>query len=281
MPFPPSSSPAATEPAPPSPAPLSPALVATPTFAPAQRGLTVGGLVGTTLRVWWRNAFRFAGVTLVAFAPAFVLGFVAALVVPAMARRGDAPSDPAEIGWVAFVPITLVALTMVVQLGGLTYGAVQHLALRPVRLGAMLGAGFRRALPLVGAGLLAYIAVLAGTLLLVVPGVIVACGLSVALPAVVIERIGPIVALRRSWTLTRGHRFTIFVAALVLGLVIFGANLATQVGMTLLGPLAVLVLLPVQLVLVSLPVLLPAVAYHDLRAAKEGTPTEELARVFE
>jgi hypothetical protein len=51
--------------------------------------------------------------------------------------------------------------------------------------------------------------------------------------------------------------------------------------MALLGPLAILLVLPLQLVLMSLPVLLPAVAYHDLRAAKEGTAAEELARVFE
>jgi hypothetical protein len=51
--------------------------------------------------------------------------------------------------------------------------------------------------------------------------------------------------------------------------------------MLLFGPLGALVLFPIELLLSTLPVLLPAVAYHDLRAAKEGTATEELARVFE
>jgi uncharacterized membrane protein len=144
----------------------------------------------------------------------------------------------------------------------------------------MIAAGFRRAVPLVVTGLLMYLAILGGFILLIIPGLIVFSALSVALPAVVVERIGPIEALKRSWGLTRDHRMTFFAASFVLGLVLFGANLVLQLGGALLGPLALL-LLPVQVFLTSLPALLPAVAYHDLRIAKEGTDTSELAKVFE
>jgi hypothetical protein len=271
-----------TLPTPPATAQPSLTSPAPPLFASVtQRGVTTGGLVGTTLSVWWRNAFKFAGLTLLAFVPVFAVGFAAALVIPAMASRGGATPDGTGLVWWSFVPITILVLTMIVQMGGLTYGTVQYLAQRPVRFGAMLAAGFQRALPLVGAGVLMYLAVMAGMLLLIVPGIVVACGLAVAIPAVVIERIGPIQALRRSWALTRDRRLTIFVAWLVLWVVLFGANVVMQVGTALLGPFAAFLLLPVQLFLMSLPVLLPGVAYHDLRAEKEGTATEELARVFE
>jgi membrane-anchored glycerophosphoryl diester phosphodiesterase (GDPDase) len=107
----------------------------------------------------------------------------------------------------------------------------------------------------------------------------------VAIPAVVIERTGPIDAIRRSWELTRGNRFTICGAWFALGAVLFGANLMLQLPMMLfgkiVGPLAALALVPLYFLLVSLPILLPAVTYHELRAAKEGVAIEELVKVFE
>lgn len=266
--------------------PTSPA--AAPSAAPAlfasitREELTVGGLVRTTFAVWWRNALRFAGLSLLlVFVPVLAMGMVLGIVIPLAARRAVLPSS---VDWGLVAPIVMVVvigLFMVVQTGGLTYGAVQHLAQRRVRFGAMVGAGFRRAVPLIGTGLLMYLAILAGFVLLIIPGIIVGCALSVALPAVVVERIGPIQALQRSWVLTRDHRVTVFAAGLVLGLALFGANVVLQVAGRLLGPVAALVLMPVQLFNMSLPVLLPAVAYHDLRVEKEGTDTSELARVFE
>lgn len=248
-----------------------------PPFASVtQREITVGGLVGTTLAVWWRNAFKFAGLTLLLLIPVFVLGIGAAITVGRLGAEGIAGS-----AWMGFLPAILVMVTMLVSMGSLTYGAVQHLAERPVRFGEMLAVGFRRALPVLAAGVVLYVIVIAGTFLLVVPGIILGCALSVVIPAVVVERCGPIAALKRSWELTREHRFAIFASWFVMWLVLLGINAALQITMKLLGELAVFLTLPVGLFMMALPVLMPAVAYHDLRAAKEGTASEELARVFE
>jgi hypothetical protein len=259
----------------------SPAAPPRPFASITEDQLTVGGLIRITLAVWWRNGLRFAGLSAIMLLPVLVMPVAAWIAAPIAIRRGAlAPSAAWPI--VVFAALVVVVLLCaIVQTGGLTYGAVQHLSGRPVRFGAMLATGFRRAVPLVASGLLVYLAILAGLVLLVIPGIIVACALSAALPSVVVERIGPIQALRRSWVLTRDHRFTIFAAWLVIGLLLFGANVFFQVGAKLLGPLAALVLLPVQLFVTTLPILLPAVAYYHLRVGKEGTDTSELAKVFE
>ncbi len=236
--------------------------------------VTVGGLVRKTFTVWWGNVLRFAGLSLLVWAFT-VVAFVALWLV---FQRGGSPTWSVAAG-LAFVLV--LGLLLVVQLGALTHGALQHLADRPVRFGAMLGAGVRRAAPIVATGFLAYLAVAVGLVLLVIPGIFVATALSVAVPVVVVERVGAVQALRRSWDLTRDHRLKMFLALLVLALVGFGANVAGQVATRLLGPAGFLLALPLQVLIMSLPVLLPAVAYHDLRVEREGIDTSELAKVFE
>jgi len=86
--------------------------------------------------------------------------------------------------------------------------------------------------------------------------------------------------MKRSWALTGGFKGTYFLAAVVLGLITLAINFATS----LLGLIPILgqIAAPlIQLLFMSLSTILPAVAYHDLRTQKEGTPTAELAKVFE
>jgi len=256
-----------------------------PTFAAVAPDLTVGRLVSRSFSVWWSNLFKFGALTLLVFVPAMglvgVVAYMSFASLPGMG--GGARLGASALMMVAVLPVMLAMAA--VQMGSLTYGAVQHLAGRPVRFGAMLSAGFRRLLPLIGACLVSYLVVMAGSLLLIVPGLFFGCAVTVAIPAVVIERTGPIDAIRRSWELTRGYRFTICGAWFALGAVLFGANLMLQLPMMLfgkiVGPLAALALVPLYFLLVSLPILLPAVTYHELRAAKEGVAIEELVKVFE
>ncbi|MCS4181635.1 hypothetical protein GGQ07_003094 [Salinibacter ruber] len=62
----------------------------------------------------------------------------------------------------------------------------------------------------VGAYTAASVATLAGLLLLVVPGAVVAAGLAPLMPLIVDTGQGPRRAIRRAWRLTEGHRWQIF-----------------------------------------------------------------------
>ena len=132
-----------------------------------------------------------------------------------------------------------------------------------------------------------------GFLLLVVPGVIFAVGLAVAIPAVVLEPGRSASAgLSRSWELTRGSRWRIFGLGLTLFLLLYvpvvaisglvavvlpgepaagfgAASTATVVALAIGGV--------VQLFIYPLFYCVLTVTYYDLRVRKEGFDLELLA----
>ncbi|HYD43472.1 MAG TPA: hypothetical protein VEB43_21765 [Anaeromyxobacter sp.] len=226
------------------------------------------------------------------------------------APQRSAPTPP-------FVFMGLVWLALFVQACGHTHGAVQHLAGRPVHLGAMLRAGFGRLLAVLGLVALGVLAYLGFALVLVSVGavfshlggsgfvaaalavisvpflLVLGTALSLTIPVIVAERAGPIGGPRRSWALTRGRRVELFVALLVVVLVL-AAVLAAQVGLVVAtqldaggipdtGPAIsiglMLLMLVVWILAAPLLSILPAVAYHDLRLEKEGSA--DLAQVFQ
>jgi len=178
-------------------------------------------------------------------------------------------------------------LAGLVVTGALTFGVLQSLHGRPVTVGALMGSGFgklgRVFLVSFGVGIF----VLLGSLLLVVPGVMAYCALFVAIPAVVVEQdLLPSDALSRSRALTKGSRWGIFVVALVVLVVtvvlgVAGEALAAAGSEALPHPIPVL-LATVAIALASaLGATASAVAYHDLRVAREGIATADLVKVFE
>lgn len=159
-------------------------------------------------------------------------------------------------------------------------------------LGRELPAGeaLRRALPyvprLIALSIIWTILVGVGFLLLIVPGVILLCGLVLATQAMIIESLdGPVAALGRSWALTKGHRMRMFglllavfamlmIPMMALGVVLGLVGAATGPTGELISQAVVGVL---SLVLMPLFYCMLTVAYYDLRVRKEGFDLELLA----
>lgn len=250
---------------------------------------SVGGLVGRSFRIWWQNLGVFA-----ALGALFYLPTMAAAFALGLGRMYTHPFDPDPTfmpthaaGFFAWYVVMGALVT--VHMAALTYGAIQSLGEREVRLGELLAVGLRRALPVLGAGLLAYLLFALGLVLLIVPGLILLCALAVIVPTVVIERTGPIASIKRSFQLTKGRRLAIFAAFFVLFLSFTGISLVGNLVVPIVGAklggaavaLAMVVTFAVNAVFGSIPTIAPAVAYHDLRAEKEGVGTADLAKVFE
>jgi hypothetical protein len=92
--------------------------------------------------------------------------------------------------------------------------------------------------------------------------------------------------MKRTFALTKGRRWRIFVAFLGVGVIAWVAGmiagfLPMAVGGGGASLLAALVGFGLTVVVTPLWTALPAVAYHDLRVEKEGVDTNELAKVFE
>ncbi|MGQ0766418.1 MAG: YciC family protein [Gemmatimonadota bacterium] len=150
---------------------------------------------------------------------------------------------------------------------------------------------FRRAMPFVGRlvvlSFLSGLLYMVGLIALVVPGIIFICGLVVSAPAMVLEgQQSAIDAMRRSWSLTLGHKGRIFGALIVAFVLVLLPALAlgTLVAMTTAltgsataGLLVALLLQAVLSVLIYPFIYVVAtLLYYDLRVRKEGYDLEML-----
>jgi len=276
---------------------------------------TVGRLVGRTFTAWGQNFGRFTAIGLLSTLPSAATMHVAmsrmmswsqatgatalAEVEGPVAIEAAAVPDESALASVGVLMLVGVAAGLVlgmVQLAALAHGTFGHLRGERVSLGSMIATGLRRGLPAVLVGLVVWLAVTAGTLLLIVPGVFLGCALAVAIPVAVVERGGVGKALSRSFALTRGYRWRVLGGFLALVGLVWMIAFAVQVvagiavglasafleatGPTAAG--ATLLVAQAGNLLVS-PILGVgvAVAYHDLRVAKEGLDTSQIAAVFE
>lgn len=168
--------------------------------------------------------------------------------------------------------------------GAVTFGVAQELRGREASIGDCL----RRALSSLGkvffTSLLQGLAIFAGTLLCLVPGLIAVATYAVAIPAALEEKPGT-GAMHRSADLTRDHRIAVFGILLTLGLI--GAALGAVVGLVTASAsgspatarlLITMVLSPLT---TSLSATAAAVMYYRLRSSKEGIDMAALTSVFD
>lgn len=205
-------------------------------------------------------------------------------------------ADPNEMGgenyWLFVSGLVLSGLVLGFLLSAtLVYGTV--LELRGGRAGIFqcISRGLGSLLPVIGIGILVSLIVGLGSLLLIIPGIIAFLMLWVAIPVAVVERPGVMASLSRSRALTKGYRWPLF--GLILILVILGGIISAIAGgiVGLGGFFATgeatspFVLLAINVVVQgfsgALIAVASAVAYHDLRIAKEGVSAEQIAAVFD
>jgi hypothetical protein len=260
---------------------LSLGLGETPVGNPAYR-LQIGSVVSRTFSIWLSNFVPFSLVGLVAYAPA--------LAAIGLVSSSGAMTPLAERGLDLLTNFLTILLS-----GAVTYGVFRHLSGERASLGEVLRVGISRFGAVWVTGIMYGIAVLIGTLLLVVPGIVLAVRYWLAVPAAVIEETGATASLERSSELTEGNRWLIFRVGLVLFfLMIVAMVLIGVVAYTLAAPaldpeaaesvstpglvqaLTLILLIPVQ----TLVAVAPVVIYHDLKVGKEGANVTDLLKVF-
>ncbi len=117
--------------------------------------------------------------------------------------------DALAVSWGAGLIVAVVS--SFVLLAAFIHCAVSDLDGRRAGFASSLGAGFRRSLPLIAAGIGGGLIIALGLVMLVVPGVIFVLMWLVTPPAIVVERIGILSAFRRSHRLTKGRRWALLV----------------------------------------------------------------------
>ena len=170
----------------------------------------------------------------------------------------------------------------------IVYGTLQYLQGRRPGFLPPLMQGLSRLLPIITVSIISSILIMIGLILLIVPGIIIAVMLCVAIPVVVVERPGILAALSRSRKLTKGFRWPLFGLLLVTFLFVMVVNFVVALPFELLLPVDGLFLTINTIIGVALQLfttvffaVVIGVAYHDLRVAKEGIGTEQIASVFD
>ncbi len=209
--------------------------MASRTVVETSRGVSVGAVFGRSVNVIKANPLATLGTSFALMAlPQLVLGQIG---------LGAAVFQNVREGLYALAGVygLIVGLLWLIASGALVQATVAHDQGRAADPREMLQVGVARCLPLFAVYVLFTLGVWAGTIFLVVPGIMLAVMWSVSLPAIVAERPGVFGAFGRSRALTKGARWHVF-GILLLACVIYLlasmlAGVASVAGYASLGAL--------------------------------------------
>jgi hypothetical protein len=150
------------------------------------------------------------------------------------------------------------------------------------QLGEAIPRGLSKALRLFVAGIAAYIIMFLGFILLIIPGIIIACGYSVVVQSVVLEDLGSGTdALGRSWRLTKGYKGKAFMLFLTLVLLFSVPFMAAGIVAAFIPDMMVPIQVASQILSFLVTPLFACVFtlfYYDLRVRQEGFDLDHLSR---
>lgn len=249
-------------------------------IAVSEGRISIGEIIRQTVALLSRNrrVFGMLGL-LLGFLPTFAFGLLRVTGVT------ETPDNAFGGGTGESVATTIAGLFLQASLIAASISTIKG---RPLGLNESLEASRRHWLPLFGIAMLAGLGIVVGTLLFIVPGVLLyLCWLPA--PAVrVVEKKGVFESFGRSVELTRYNRLRLLGLTL-LTILIFGAVFLVIGGMLVIIPQQLLVAkILTELVFTPLAVMIMSVVttvgvaatYAELRRAK-GSPVEDVAAVFD
>lgn len=257
--------------------------------------LEIGRVISQTFGVIGRNFVAFFLLALVLSGlPTAIIGYIQAGLIGGQAASG---TFSASVVSASVLGVLAAVVTASILQGALVYGTVQDLnGMRP-KVGECLATGLRAFLPLLIVSLLFGLAIGAGMILLIVPGIMIACAWCVAVPALVADRTTIRGAFGRAAELTRGNRWRIFglflvvfviliVFALIVGALATGFILPL-VSVGAISPAAAAtnpLMIVISVISNTLSALLGsagiAVLYVELRRNRDGLSSQALSEIF-
>jgi hypothetical protein len=226
-----------------------------------------------------RNHFGLLlGISALVYVVSGLLGMMLGLFFAGVVASADA------LTWLAFFFVVgLLAFTVLQPLvsAAITYALGELYLGRPASLRVSLRAAAPLFLPLVGTHLLASLAILAGFLLLILPGIYLSLCFLLLTQVIVLEGVTGVAALARSRELMRGSLWRavgiLLVVAVLISILGFGAQLAFAVA----PDFAFVGSALAQAVGFAFSSAVLVVLYFEIRARKEAFDLEHLARLVE
>jgi hypothetical protein len=266
----------------------------TDTTTSGDREFRIGPIFGHAWSVYSSNFLKFTLVSIV-------------IALPSLLTGGD---QSAAGGVRSFIAVIVGVVFYLVGQAVILYGAFQALRGREVLMGEATRRGLARFWPIIGISVLVMLAfVLGGVVVGLAAAALAPVGIilglvfvvlifmfmvrwSMAVPACVVEGLGPIASLRRSAELTKGNRWKIFGMFALISIVVL---LVSVIVLTVIKPLAgaglgeilggfvvaSIIGLIASAIYSAYFNIVQALIYHDLRVAKEGIDTDQIASVFD
>jgi len=258
------------------------------------RPLSLGEILDRTFTLYRRNFPLFLGIT--ALPHLLILAFNLAQTFflrgakTAVAPGADQFQSGASGGLMGFgilgviIGIVVYMVALLFAQGGTIY-AVSDLYLgRPTSIGSALGRMRGQLGTLFLVTILSALAVGGATLLLIIPGIYVACRLIICVPAALLEDRGASQSLERSFALTKdnaGRAFVIYFLYFVMlyaAMMLFMFTFALMVGLSMKNPAAMQSWMAVsqvgnfiaQILVTPFLMIAASVFYYDLRVRKEA-----------
>ena len=233
--------------------------------------LSADDLIQESFQGTFVNFLPVAAVTIVVSIPAWLysLYFLA----------GTEAVGAGEIGWksvaLRFVGMLVVSfLSQLLGAAALTHVIRCWLSDRTVVLTESIGIALRSLGVLVVLTVVQSVCIGIGYLFFLIPGVLLTAAWAVAVPAMVVERLGVGESLTRSWRLTDGNRLNIFLAFFILGLV--NAGIGWISFLVIPESLSTAFDASLGTVFTAVESVMTALIYFKLRSADEGVPIDGL-----
>jgi uncharacterized membrane protein len=230
----------------------------------------LGDVFSKALTIYGRRFASFIILTVIAAIPQYVTLYVI----------DAATLGPFGTGRVVQYVVNLACSS--IASGAVIYGVVQELRGRAFSVADSLQIALNRLLPMIGVAICTSILIFLATILLIVPGLMVACAFYVSMPACVAENAGVFESMARSRFLTKGYRWQVF--GLFLLILVAGILLGALAAMAFVFTSRVGLLVATQAigaVVGSFNGVIVGVVYYQLRVAKEGVDINKIASVFD
>jgi hypothetical protein len=262
------------------------------------RPLSIGELLDRTFSLYRRNFLLFIGIAAIPHLLVLAVKLAQVAVMPVVAKvateppaaelqvasRALAPGNPLAFAAFALLAAVISLVAILFSQGGTVFAVSELYLGRTTTIGQSLSRAKSELGTLFGVLFLNGLVTIIGFLLLIIPGIYMMCRLCVAVPAALLENLGPRDSLERSFALTKdnaGRAFLIYLlyfvvlyAAVVLFAIPFGLALGgsqndavmqrTWTALSEVGTFAAEVLITPILTIGM------AIFYFDLRVRKEA-----------
>ena len=249
--------------------------------------LGIGGILDQTVALVKDHFGVLLGIAAIVYVPyGLINGFIVTTMMP---PQPTPPFEPGVMEEYQEGVIRASLMTMPVSLifgilGSIANGAMVWAVARSylgeaVTFDAAWGQAFRRALALIGTGILYGLAVFGGTLLCIIPGILVAFWFVLYAQTVMLEGLSGGAALSRSKALIKGNFGKVFVLSLVVGVI--SIVIGALSGLIPQPHVSVVVQVALQAVIVMFSAAAMTVFYFSCRCQHEDFDLMRLAAAVE